>query len=192
MRRRSHFPPGELPAAVVLRLSPWRVAQLHRIDLVLAIYGALALLAKQRLLAKVRPALTEAPRKRKYSLVTLQQPFAKVMKRLLHLRGTRLVGEATATRQGTSGSHRGTQKTKVLVSNIAATVRESYEAPPPFTISPRCTGWLILAPMGVRGRSHKRLLGGQRILRRIAPASFTPRRPSRGTPVTPQKEHPAP
>ena len=83
MRRRSHFPPGEFPAAAVLRLSQWRVVQLHRIDLVLAIYGALALLAKQRLLAKVRLALTEAPRKRKYSLETLQQPFSKVMKRLL-------------------------------------------------------------------------------------------------------------
>ena len=69
---------------MVLRLSQWRVVQLHRIDLVLAIYGALALLAKQRLLAKVRPALTEAPRQRKYSLETLQQPFSKVMKRLLN------------------------------------------------------------------------------------------------------------
>ena len=83
MRRRSHFPPGEFPAAVVLRLSQWRVVQLRRIDLVLAIYGNLALLAKQRRLAKVRPALTEAPRKRKYSLETLQRPFSKVMKRLL-------------------------------------------------------------------------------------------------------------
>jgi hypothetical protein len=83
MRRRLHFPPGEFPDAVRLRLSPWRVVQLHRLDLVLAIYGTVALLAKQRLLPKARPALTEGPRKRQYSLETLQRPLARVMRRLL-------------------------------------------------------------------------------------------------------------
>lgn len=86
MRRRSHFPPGEFPDAVVLRLSQWRVVQLHRLDLVLAIYGTLALLTKQRLLPKARGALTEAPRKRKYSLEKLQPPLLKLMKRLLKQR----------------------------------------------------------------------------------------------------------
>ena len=83
MRRRFHFPPGEFPDAVVLRLSQWRLVQLHRLDLILAIYGTVALLAKQRLLPKARRALTEAPRKRIYSLEKFQQPLSKLMNRLL-------------------------------------------------------------------------------------------------------------
>jgi hypothetical protein len=83
MRRRFHFPPGEFPDAVVLRLSQWRLVQLHRLDLVLAIYGTIALLAKQRLLPKARRALTEAPRERTYSLEKLQPPLSKLMNRLL-------------------------------------------------------------------------------------------------------------
>ena len=83
MRRRFHFPPGEFPDAVVSRLSQWRLVQLHRLDLVLAIYGTIALLAKQRLLPKARRALTEAPRKRTYSLEKLKPPLSKVMNRLL-------------------------------------------------------------------------------------------------------------
>ena len=83
MRRRFHFPPGEFPDAVVLRLSQWRVVQMHRLDLVLAIYGTLALLAKQRLLPKARGALTEPPRKRTYALEKLLPPLSKLMNRLL-------------------------------------------------------------------------------------------------------------
>ena len=83
MRRRFHFPPGEFPDAVVLRLSQWRLVQLHRLDLVLAIYGTIALLAKQRLLPKARRALTEAPRERSYSLEKLQPPLSKLINRLL-------------------------------------------------------------------------------------------------------------
>ena len=63
MRRRWHFPPGELPAAVVVRLSLWRLMHLRRLDLTLAIYGTLSLSAKQRLWPKARQALTEAPRR---------------------------------------------------------------------------------------------------------------------------------
>jgi len=77
------FSPWEFPDAVVLRLSQWRLVQLHRLDLVLAIYGTIALLAKQRLLPKARRALTEAPRKRSYSLEKLQPPLSKLMNRLL-------------------------------------------------------------------------------------------------------------
>jgi len=66
-----------------LRLSQWRLVQLHRLDLVLAIYGTIALLAKQRLLPKARRALTEAPRERTYSLEKLQPPLSKLMNRLL-------------------------------------------------------------------------------------------------------------
>jgi hypothetical protein len=83
MRRQFHFPPGEFPDAVVLRLSQWRVVQLHRLDLALAIYGTITLLRKQRLLPKVRGALTEAPRKRTYALEKLQPPLSKLMNRLL-------------------------------------------------------------------------------------------------------------
>jgi hypothetical protein len=83
MRRRFHFPPGEFPDAVALRLSQWRLVQLHRLDLILAIYGTVALLAKQRLLRQARRALTEAPRKRIYSLEKFQQPLSKLMNRLL-------------------------------------------------------------------------------------------------------------
>lgn len=61
MRKRLHFPPGEFPAAVVVRLSQWRLVQLHRLDLVLAIYVTIALLAKQWLPPQARGALTEAP-----------------------------------------------------------------------------------------------------------------------------------
>ena len=82
MRRRFHFPPGEFPDAVLLRLSQWRVVHLHRLNLVLAIYGTVALLAKQRLWPKARRALTEAPRKRTYSLEKLQPPLSKLMNRL--------------------------------------------------------------------------------------------------------------
>ena len=83
MRRRFRFPPGEFPDAVVLRLSQWRLVQLHRLDLILAIYGTVALLTKQRLWRKARRALTEAPRKRIYSLEKLQQPLSQLMNRLL-------------------------------------------------------------------------------------------------------------
>jgi hypothetical protein len=84
MRRRFHFPPGEFPDAVVLRLSQWRVVQLHRLDLVLAIYGTVVLLAKQRLLPKARRALTEPPRKRNYSLEKLQPRLSKVTERFVN------------------------------------------------------------------------------------------------------------
>ncbi len=83
MRRRFHFPPGEFPDAAVWRLSQWRLVQLHRLNLVLAIYGTIALLTKQRLLPKARRALTEAPRKRTYTLEKLQTPLSKLMNRLL-------------------------------------------------------------------------------------------------------------
>ena len=83
MRRRFHFPPGEFPDAVVLRLSLWRLVQLRRLDLTLAIYGTFALSAKQRLWPKARQALTEAPRKRIYSLEKFQQPLSQLMNRLL-------------------------------------------------------------------------------------------------------------
>ena len=83
MRKRWHFPPGEFPAAVVLRLSLWRVVQLRRLDLTLAIYGTCDLPAKQRLWPKARQALTEAPRKRIYSLEKFQQPLSQLMNRLL-------------------------------------------------------------------------------------------------------------
>ena len=83
MRRRSHFPPGECPAAVWSRLSLWRVVHLRRLDLTLAIYGTFTLLTKQRLWPKARQALTEGPRKRTYSLEKLQPPVTRLMKRLL-------------------------------------------------------------------------------------------------------------
>jgi hypothetical protein len=83
MRRRFHFPPGEFPDAVALRLSQWRVVHLRRLDLTLAIYGTFALSAKQRLWPKACQALTEAPRERTYSLEKLQPPLSKLMNRLL-------------------------------------------------------------------------------------------------------------
>jgi hypothetical protein len=82
MRRRSHFPPGECPDVVGLRLSLWRVVHLRRLDLTLAIYGTFTLLAKQRLWPKARQALTEGPRKRTYSLEKLKRPFSRLMSRL--------------------------------------------------------------------------------------------------------------
>jgi hypothetical protein len=83
MRRPSHFPPGEFPAAVVERLSLWRLVHLRRLDLTLAIYGRFALSVKQRLWPKARQALTEGPRKRVYRLEKLQQSVAELMNRLL-------------------------------------------------------------------------------------------------------------
>lgn len=76
------FPPGEFPAAVVARLSLWRLVHLRRLDLILAIYGTLALTAKQRLWPKARQALTEAPRKRLSSLERFQSPLSKLMNTL--------------------------------------------------------------------------------------------------------------
>jgi hypothetical protein len=83
MRRRWHFPPGELPAAVVVRLSLWRLMHLRRLDLTLAIYGALSLSVKQRRWPKARQALTEAPRKRVYRLEKFLKPLSQIMKRLM-------------------------------------------------------------------------------------------------------------
>ena len=83
MRRRFHFPPGECPDAVAVRHSLWRLVHLRRLDLTLAIYGSLALAAKQRLWPKARQALTEAPRKRVYRLEKFQQPLSQLMHRLL-------------------------------------------------------------------------------------------------------------
>ncbi len=83
MRRRWHFPPGEFPAAVGVRLSLWRLVHLRRLDLTLAIYGTFALSAKQHLWPKARQALTEAPRKRVYCLEKFQQPLSQLMNRLL-------------------------------------------------------------------------------------------------------------
>jgi hypothetical protein len=79
MRRRFHFPPGEFPAAAPPRLSQWRVVQLHRIDLIIAIYGSLALSARLWLWQKVLRALTEAKRKRVYSLDKYQQLLAELL-----------------------------------------------------------------------------------------------------------------
>jgi len=50
--------------------------------LILAIYGTLALAAKQRLWPKARQALTEAPRKRRSALSQFQSPLSKLMNRL--------------------------------------------------------------------------------------------------------------
>lgn len=83
MRRQFFFPPGEFPAAVGPRLSLWRLVHLRRLDLTLAIYGTLALKAKQRLWPKARQALTEASRKRIYSLEKFQPLLSKLMNRLL-------------------------------------------------------------------------------------------------------------
>jgi len=82
MRRRSLFPPGEFPAAVALRFSLWRLVHLRRLDLTLAIYGRLALSAKQRLWPKARQALTESPRQRLYRRERLQPPLRELMHRL--------------------------------------------------------------------------------------------------------------
>ena len=83
MRRRFLFPPGEFPDAVVLRLSLWRVVQLRRLDLTIAIYGTFTLLAKQRLWPKARQALTEGSRKRTYALEKFKHPLSHLAKRLL-------------------------------------------------------------------------------------------------------------
>ena len=82
MRRRWLFPPGEFPAAVAERLSLWRLVHLRRLDLTLAIYGSLALAAKQRFWPKARQALTEAPRKRVYRAEKFQAPLSQLMNRL--------------------------------------------------------------------------------------------------------------
>lgn len=82
MRRLSHFPPGEFPAAVVQRLSLWRVVHLRRLDLTLAIYGCFALSVKQRLWPKARQALAEATRKRSYDAEKFQS-LTQLMNRLL-------------------------------------------------------------------------------------------------------------
>jgi hypothetical protein len=82
MRRPSHFPPGEFPAAVVERLSLWRLVHLRRLDLTLAIYGRFALSVKQRLWPKARQALTEAPRKRVYRAETFYHSVSELMHRL--------------------------------------------------------------------------------------------------------------
>jgi hypothetical protein len=82
MRRRFHFPPGEFPDAVAVRLSLWRLVHLRRLDLTLAIYGRFALSVKQRLWPKARQALTEAPRKRCYRLENFQRSVAEFMNRL--------------------------------------------------------------------------------------------------------------
>jgi hypothetical protein len=82
MRRRWLFPPGEFPAPVAWRLSLWRLVHLRRLDLTLAIYGRLALSAKQRLWPKARQALTEAPRQRADRAAKLRQPLSQLMNRL--------------------------------------------------------------------------------------------------------------
>jgi hypothetical protein len=87
MKRRFLFPPGEFPAAVVPRLSLWRLMHLRRLDLTLAIYGRFALSVKQRLWPKARQALTEAPRKRIYRLGKFQQSISEIMTRF-HLAQT--------------------------------------------------------------------------------------------------------
>jgi|SRR5271165_5136555 len=88
MRRRSLFPPGECPAAVVQRLSLWRLVHLRRLDLTRAIYGRFALSVKQHLWPKARQALIEAPRKRLYRLGKFQQSITELMN---HLRLTQPV-----------------------------------------------------------------------------------------------------
>lgn len=83
MRRRFLFPPGEFLAAAPGRLSLWRLVQLRRLDLILAIYGTFALPVKQRLWPKARQALQEAPRKRLYALEKFQPSFSELRNRLL-------------------------------------------------------------------------------------------------------------
>jgi hypothetical protein len=52
---------------------------LHRIDLIVAIYGTLALSARQRLWYKALQALTEATRKRSYALEKYQQLLSEIL-----------------------------------------------------------------------------------------------------------------
>ena len=74
------------------RLSLWRVVQLRRLDLIIAIYGAFTLLDKQRLWPKARNALTEGARKRTYALEKFKRPLSHLMNRLLKLRPVRQGG----------------------------------------------------------------------------------------------------
>jgi hypothetical protein len=53
--------------------------QLHHIDFIVAIYGNLALSARQRLWYKALHALTEATRKRSYSLEKYQQRLSEIL-----------------------------------------------------------------------------------------------------------------
>jgi hypothetical protein len=73
----------------VSRLSPWRVVHLRRLDLTIAIYGALTLLDKQRLWPKARNALIEGARKRTYALEQFKRPLSHLVNRLLKLRPVR-------------------------------------------------------------------------------------------------------
>ncbi len=74
------------------RLSLWRVVQLRRLDLTIAIYGTLTLLDKQRLWPKARNALIEGARKRTYALEKFKQPLSHVINRLLKVRPVRQGG----------------------------------------------------------------------------------------------------
>jgi hypothetical protein len=87
--RRLLFPPGEFPAAVASRLSLWRLVQLRRLDLALAIYGTFPLSAKQQLWPKARQALTESPRKRIYAIEKFQHPLSQLMNCLLNAQRVR-------------------------------------------------------------------------------------------------------
>ena len=62
---------------------------LRRLDLTLAIYGALSLGAKQRLWPKARNALTEGPRKRIGALAKFKHSLPNLMSHLLKLRSLR-------------------------------------------------------------------------------------------------------
>ena len=82
MRRPWPFPPGEFPAAAVSRLSGWRVVQMRRLDLVLAIYTTAALAVRQQHWPQARQALTEAPRKRTYAREKFLRPLSQLLHRL--------------------------------------------------------------------------------------------------------------
>jgi hypothetical protein len=62
---------------------------LRRLDLTLAIYGALSLGAKQRLWPKARNALTEGPRKRIGALEQFNHALSDLMSQLLNFRSLR-------------------------------------------------------------------------------------------------------
>jgi hypothetical protein len=65
------------------------LVQLRRLDLTIAIYGTFTLGVKQQRWPKARQALTEAPRKRTYSLEKFQHPLSQLMNRLLNAQRVR-------------------------------------------------------------------------------------------------------
>lgn len=83
------FPRGVYPEFGTLPANRWRKIQLHRIDLVIAVYGGMPLTLSISKCARSGPAIQEGKRKRKNALHVISETFPTLINMDALLNGQR-------------------------------------------------------------------------------------------------------